>query len=143
MHVNDIGQMVRNVWDELPTHFPSIETDTFIVMPNHIHGIVQISDPVGAGSPRPVPHAGAETAPLRTGTQTPLRTWTLGQIVAYFKYQSTKQINGIRNLPGVRLWQRGYYERVIRNERELEAMRSYIANNALKWDVDPEHPPSS
>lgn len=111
-------------------------------MPNHVHGIVVIMEtvniPVGAGSPRPdqpgiVGSKGAETAPLR-------RRPTLGQIVAYFKYQSTKRVNQIRGTPSLPLWQRNYYEHVIRHEDELNEIRTYIAENPLKWELDENYP---
>lgn len=92
--------MVNECWERLPDHFAKVELDAFVVMPNHVHGIVIITN-VGAGSPRPA-FEGAETAPLRQPT--------LGQIVAYFKYQSTQRINRIRGTPGLPLWQRNYYE---------------------------------
>ena len=65
---------------------------------------------------------------------------TLGQIVAYFKYQSSKRINSIRGTPGMPVWQRNYYEHIIRNERDLDEIRQYIINNPLKWELDTENP---
>ncbi|OGT98751.1 MAG: hypothetical protein A2X80_06045 [Geobacteraceae bacterium GWB2_52_12] len=108
-------------------------------------------NPVGAGYPRPVfdqpnKNQGGETpenlggkTPMNQGGETPpLRT--LGQIIGYFKYQSTKQINQMRKNPGYPVWQRNYYERVIRDERELDAARKYIVENPIKWDLDRENP---
>ena len=65
---------------------------------------------------------------------------SLGQIVAYYKYQTTKQINRVLGPPGAPFWQRNYFDHVIRSERELKAIRRYIAENALKWDLDRDHP---
>ena len=65
---------------------------------------------------------------------------TLGQIVAYFKYQSTKGINERRGMPGARLWQRNYYEHVIRDDADLRKLREYVMNNPLKWELDQSHP---
>jgi REP element-mobilizing transposase RayT len=81
---------------------------------------------VGAGLPRPL-HA-AHRRP------------TLGQIVAFFKYQSTRSINAVTETPGVRVWQRNYYEHVIRNDESLDALRTYVAENPLRWDLDGLHP---
>jgi REP element-mobilizing transposase RayT len=64
----------------------------------------------------------------------------LGQIVAYFKYQSTKHINLARVLPGVSVWHRNYYEHIIRNELGLHNVRHYIANNPAQWSLDNENP---
>jgi hypothetical protein len=66
----------------------------------------------------------------------------LGQIIAYFKYQTTKSINQIHQTPGIRIWQRNYYEHVIRNETDLNDVRQYIINNPLQWDMDKENPNS-
>jgi putative transposase len=151
MQCNAHGHIVQACWEELPRHYGHVTLDAFVIMPNHVHGIIWIAN-VGAGSPRPVPsndaRAGAETAPLRqsdvqaaaAGTQVaPLRP-PLGQIVAYFKYQASKLINAKRNMPGGAVWQRNYFERVIRNERELNAIRQYIQDNPLRWALDAENP---
>jgi REP element-mobilizing transposase RayT len=76
---------------------------------------------------------GGITPPLR-------RQPTLGQIVGYFKYRSTKEINEMRGMPPVPVWQRGYYERIIRGEKELQIARRYIQENPLKWACDKENP---
>jgi len=68
-----------------------------------------------------------------------LRKITLGQIVAYFKYQSAKRINQIRHAPGVPVWQRNYYEHIIHDDAELQVIRGYIRYNPLKWDEDEEN----
>ena len=74
------------------------------------------------------------------GGETPPLHRTLGQIVAYYKYQSTKEINRIRNTPGIPIWQRNYYEHIIRNENDLNRIREYILNNPLQWDNDENNP---
>ena len=84
-------------------------------MPNHIHGII-IIDNFGDGR-------GEVTSPLPISKQHP----TLGQIIVYFKYQSTKQINQMCNSPGVKLWQRNYYEHVIHDDIDLNRIRQYIS----------------
>ena len=65
---------------------------------------------------------------------------TVGRILAYFKYQSTKRINEMRVTPGAHLWQRNYYEHVIRDEASLHGIRQYVRDNPARWDVDPENP---
>lgn len=139
MRLNDSGRMVEAVWKGLPERFTQVELDEYMIMPNHFHGIIVITDDadlVGAGSPRPkstgIQEQGGETPPLRAPS--------LGQIVGYFKYQSTKQVNMMRDNPGVPVWQRNYYERVIRNEVELNAARKYIVENPMKWAEDKENP---
>ena len=133
--LNDFGRIVESVWNDLPDYFSQITLDQFIVMPNHVHGIIIIRPSVGAGFPRPQFSSnltGAETAPLQNTK--------LGKIVAYFKYQTTKQMNRISKTPGLRIWQRNYYEHIIRSEKSLLTIHQYIRNNPLKWDLDPENP---
>ncbi len=74
------------------------------------------------------------------GVTPPLRKWTLGQVVGYLKYQTTKQINLVRDNPGVSVWQRNYYERVVRDESELTGIREYIQCNPKRWEEDEENP---
>lgn len=166
MELNEVGQMVEEWWAKSPDKFPGVVLDEFIIMPNHFHGIVVITDHVGAGSPRPIlikddvgagfprpllpinHKQGGETPDNQTqggvtqgGETPPLRRQpTLGHIVGYFKCQTTKQINQMCDNPGVPVWQRNYYERVIRNEDELQRVRKYIAENPLKWAQDKENP---
>lgn len=137
MVLNDAGLMVAGWWANVVVHFPNVVLDEYIIMPNHFHGIVLLN-PVGAGSPRPMltnTNQGGETPPLRMPT--------LGQVVGYFKYQATKQINIMRDNPGVPVWQRNYHERIIRSEAELHAIREYIQNNPANWAEDKEYPHST
>jgi REP element-mobilizing transposase RayT len=137
MLLNEFGGCVVRWWDDIPRHFVGVDTDAFVVMPNHVHGIIVI---VGAGLPRPygtiATHTamGAETAPLRG------RRPSLGNIVAYFKYQTTKTINEMRQTPSAPVWQRNYYEHIIRDEEPLNRIREYIINNPLQWALDRENP---
>ena len=127
MRLNDAGRMVRAVWEELPDRYPGIETDAFVVMPNHVHGIIVI---VGSG---PVVGAGPRACPDHNQTPTQIGQpqgvaptgLSLSDAVHRFKTLTTKRYaDGVRDhgwpLFRSRLWQRNYYEHVIRNERELE-----------------------
>lgn len=120
--LNEIGQIVERTWIQLPSYFKTIDIDKFVVMPNHIHGIIML------------------TSHCRGGVTPPLRRPTLGQIVAYFKYQATKSINRLSNTPGNRVWQRNYYEHITRNEEDLNEIRGYILNNPPEWALDEENP---
>ena len=135
MVLNEAGRMIQSVWDELPQHYPGVDIDAFVVMPNHVHSILVFENRVGAGFPCPEKNAqtkeGAVTAPLRK---------TLGSVVAYFKYKSTKSINKFQDTSGCRLWQRNYYEHIIRNEDDLNRIREYIIYNPVQWITDPENP---
>jgi putative transposase len=116
--LNQYGKLVEEAWNYLPNHFPSIELDSAVIMPNHFHGILLI-------------------LPARSETE---NRPTLGNIIAYFKYQSTKQIDRIRQLPNQKIWQRNYYEHIVRTEETLEKLRRYIENNPQKWHEDGLHP---
>ena len=138
MRLNDAGCIIDEAWQRISTHFSGVDIDQCVIMPNHFHGIVST---VGAGSPRPDLSRNVNKIPETQGGETPpLRGVTLGQVVGYFKYQSTKSINQQRNTPGVPVWQRNYYERVIRDDAELHAIRQYICDNPLKWAEDENHP---
>lgn len=140
MVLNDFGRVVEKWWHQIPVHFSNVETWTFVIMPNHIHGIIVITD-AGRGAvsapdnENKIEHKGEMTSPLRA------RKPTLGQIVAYFKYQSTKEMNGLDN-PGTitKFWQRNYYDRVIRDEREMDRVHRYIESNPSRWADDGENP---
>ncbi|MDO8126351.1 MAG: hypothetical protein Q6359_03900 [Candidatus Brocadiales bacterium] len=131
MVLNEIGQMVRKAWTELPTHYMGVDIDEFVIMPNHLHGIIILTDNCRGGVTPPY-YVGEATSPLRKPT--------LGQIVAHFKYRTTKSINQISNTPGNHIWQRNYYEHVVRNEDDLNEIREYVINNPLKWELDGENP---
>jgi len=138
MLLNDAGLMVQTVWKGLSRRFPNIRSDVYVVMPNHFHAIVIILD-VGA------PLVGAQNrADTRPGAGTRPAP-TLGDIVGAFKSLTTNEyIRGVRRFgwtpfPG-RLWQRNYYEHIVRNEDELERIREYIVNNPIRWHLDRENP---
>jgi REP element-mobilizing transposase RayT len=147
MMLNDAGRMVQTEWEQLRERFPSIELDAYIVMPNHFHAIVIITDPndvnVGAGLV-PAPNGATTNGATTTGATTRVAP-TLGDIVGAFKSLTTNAyIRGVRELGwppfDKRVWQRNYYERIIRNERELNAIRQYIHDNPGNWFDDVENP---
>ena len=144
MRLNRFGNVVNKCWREIPHHFPDVEIDTFVIMPNHFHGILVIHNCRGTACRTTSINnmrRGEVTSPTPRDAETaPLRKHTLGQIIAYFKYQTTKSINKIRLTPGNRVWQRNYYEHVIRNEDDLNEIRQYILDNPVKWDIDENNP---
>ncbi len=132
MVLNDAGQMVKSVWDELPIHYP-IKIDAFVVMPNHVHGIIQTVGATPCGCPI-----------IKGQAQGPALTMSLSDAVHRFKSFTTSQYQ--RNVLNNdwtpfrhRLWQRNYYERVIRNTKELASIQEYIINNPRQWSTDPEN----
>ena len=124
MQLNANGWEVQVLWNELPNRFARLELDAFVVMPNHVHGIAAF---VGAGLALPGENGAASSAP------------TLGDVVRAFKSLSAIRVNRLMMRSGP-LWQRNYYEHIIRSERELDKIREYIATNPLKWSLDRENP---
>jgi REP-associated tyrosine transposase len=122
MVLSDAGGLVESVWNGLMERFTTIELDAFVVMPNHVHFIVNIVGAVGKDG------AGQGRAP------------TLDRIVGAFKSITAAQVNRLLSRTGQPLWQRNYYERVIRNELELHGLQDYIIHNPLKWADDTENP---
>lgn len=138
MMLNEIGRIVQACWDAIPDHMAHVDIDEFVVMPNHMHGIVVIRERAagaraGARHDAPV-HAPAAPAPGRPPGIPP---GALGQIVASFKSSVSRQVyrDGLlpRNVP---VWQRNYWDHVIRDAAEYARIAEYIRNNPAKWDRD-------
>jgi REP element-mobilizing transposase RayT len=135
MQLNDAGRMIERWWAELTSKYPGVETDESIIMPNHFHGIISIVGAALRGRPDPNRKSGPphEDAP------------TLGEIVSWFKSMTTNEYircveeHGWMPFPG-KLWQRGYYEHVVRDENELHFIRQYIVLNPTQWALDRENP---
>ena len=145
MQLNAAGAIVESVWDGLPSHYPRVELDAFVIMPNHVHCVVLLTamNDVGAGF-KPARtgdgrgdiwagdvRAGLKPAPTRHG---------LPEIIRAFKTFTARGINEIRNTAGRPVWHRNYYEHVIRNEKSLIRIRQYILDNQARWAVDRENP---
>lgn len=127
------GALVREEWFRTATLRPYVELEeaAFVVMPNHVHGIIWIDDDAVGARRRRAP------APERFGS--PVRG-SLATIVRAFKAVTTRRINELRGTPGEPFWQRNYYEHVIRDDRSLRQIRQYIADNPLRWATDSENP---
>ena len=130
MRLNDVGRVVQTVWDGLPERFPTIELDACVVMPNHVHGILVL---VGAGLAMPLWGA-ASSAPTGSASA------TLGIMLRAFKSISAVGVNRLLSRSGQPLWQRNYYEHIIRSEESLNRIREYIATNPMRWELDRENP---
>ncbi len=136
MRMNAAGQLVADTWTHLPVRFPCIELDAFVVMPNHLHGVLVLSDPpatVGAGLALP------NNASDFKKQGTPRSAPTLADVVGAFKSISAIACNRLLNRSGCPFWQRNYYEHVIRHEKDLERIREYIENNPGRWAEDKEN----
>ncbi len=137
MNLNEFGKIAAAGWDDLSSYYNSaIKLDAFTVMPNHIHGIMVITGAKWFGP--------LTDNPIKTGGETPplQKPPALGQILGYYKYQSAARINTLRKTAGASLWQRGYYEQVIRDDQALNRIREYIAGNPPRWRLDRENPQS-
>ena len=153
MDLNEYGNIVQECWYDLPNHYPTIELDSFVVMPNHIHGIVilkthlenresadskcltmgnRFSD-AGAGF-KPAP---ASITPVEHAR--PFKYHGLPEIVRALKTFSARRINILRDMRGVPVWQRNYHEHIIRRGTSLNRIQRYILMNPLKWEWDREN----
>jgi len=158
MRLNEYGQTVRDEWLKTPALRPNVELGEWVVMPNHIHGIVVItsrgmSSTAPGGDVSPTAGRGVlQYAPTMADTdmgelsnaptpklQSPSQT--IGAIVRGFKSATTKRINemrinqGINNTPRP-VWQRNYWEHIIRNEESYQHIAAYIINNPAQWEID-------
>lgn len=131
MRPNEYGEVVRQKWFRTGDVREGVilPPEEFVVMPNHMHGIVHIV----VGATRRV----APTSPRAASGPT---SGSIGAIIGQFKSQTAKRINALRQSPGAPVWQRNYYEHIVRDEISLEEIREYIATNPLKWQVDRENP---
>jgi len=139
-----IRTIAEGCWLEIRDHFTAVELDEWVVMPNHLHGIVAIVDD-GRGMACRTP-TGIDRRGDRLGRPyTPNRPHgpapgSIGAIVGQFKSIVTKRINAFRGTPGAAVWQRNYYEHIIRNEDELNRLRQYMLDNPVQWEMDGNNP---
>jgi len=123
--VNEIGAIIEEEWFRSPI-VRKIVLDAFVVMPNHVHGIV-FMDSVGATGRSPAPRSGPGRG-------------SLGSFVGNFKAATTRRIRALSLTPDKPVWQRNYYEHIIRDDKSLDAIREYIENNPANWATDRQNP---
>ena len=131
------GKIIQSEWIKSSKIRKEIRLDHFIIMPNHIHGIIFITTqnhPLRSTDANDVGATGR--SPLPRGP----KPKSLGSFVAGFKSIVTKRVNELRKTPGISVWQRNYYDHIIRNENELHLIRKYIVNNPAQWEYDRENP---
>jgi REP element-mobilizing transposase RayT len=121
VRLSDVGRAIAQCWKDVPRHFQTVELDLYVVMPNHLHGLIALTE------------AADSLPPVRTRP-------SVHTVVGAFKSAATRRVNVMRNTPGVSLWQRTYYDHVVRTEQGLERIREYIANNPIRWEIDEENP---
>ena len=142
MCLNDLGLIVEREWLKTPELRPKTELDAFVVMPNHFHAILLIDDSRRGVShtpndqshtPKHQPNTPTQYGPTSAKQKFHSPSQTIGAIIRGFKSAVTAQINGHYSTSGIHVWQRNYYEHVIRNEKGLKTIREYIVANPLQW----------
>jgi REP element-mobilizing transposase RayT len=128
MVLNEMGEIVREEWEQTAVVRPNVELGEYVIMPNHVHGILVFVDDIVGASRRLAP------------TKTTLQPNSLGAVIGQFKSIVTKRINRLQNMAGRPVWQRNYYEHIIRNEREWDNIHRYIESNPSMWAEDEENP---
>ena len=121
VQLNELGRLVEEEWQRTAAVRPSVEVDLYVVMPNHLHGLLWISE------------SQLEQIPERTAT---VRSNSLGSIIAQFKSKVTKRSRSLANPRSLPIWKRNYYDHIVRNERSLERIRNYILENPSRWSED-------
>jgi putative transposase len=130
MHLSQLGRITNGSWARIAQNSPRVQLDEFIIMPNHVHGILVIGDD---------PSDAVSRGETREQFGKPV-AGSLPSIVRSFKSVVTRLINDKRRTQGAPVWQRNYYEHIIRNQDELERVRAYIAGNPACWTTDQENP---
>ena len=126
MCLNELGKIIHSAWMDLPNHYLFLELGTFSVMPNHVHAVVILTEDARIGT-------GLRPAPT-------VHRHGLSEIVRAFKSFSGRRLNEYLGTPGHVVWQRNYYERIIRNPEEWGRINRYVEANAIQWEKDKENP---
>ena len=108
-----IGAVAEGVIRQIPDKYPAVVVDKYVIMPDHIHLLLRITPNIGTGDPSP----------------------TLGSVMGWYKYQVTRQANLLTGTQGERIFQRSYYDHVIRNQQDYDEIWQYIENNPRKWVI--------
>ena len=130
MHLYDLGKIAQECWLQLPDHFFDIEVEPFVVMPNHLHGIIIIHENDRRGTIYRAPTTEKFGQPAVGSISTIMRT-----------YKAAVSRLATRKLGMVKIWQRNYYEHIVRNQSDLESIANYILNNPSHWSDDPDNTP--
>jgi REP element-mobilizing transposase RayT len=120
--LNRYGEIVDQCWRDLPKHYPNCSLDSFVIMPNHVHGIIVIDNGNVVGN----------------GLK-PFPTHRLSEMIRGFKTFSSRKINEEIKISNKFRWQKSFYDHIIRNDKSLENLRQYIMYNPLKWELDIEN----
>ncbi|MFH1196927.1 MAG: transposase [bacterium] len=138
MMLNEFGKIVDVCWNEIPTHYSTVELDYYQIMPNHIHGIIILNNPAELKTNNSEQNQNSLNNQI---VETPYKASlppTLGDIVGKFKGAVTREIHKLRHKSFT--WQPRFYDHIIRNEKELFHIRKYIEQNPLKWSIEKDNP---
>ncbi len=136
--LNPFGKIVEEMWLKIADVRPHLSMDEYVVMPNHVHGIVMIhTRPENVGATHWVAPTNKTDQPHGPAPD------SLGAIIGQFKAVATKGVNRTRDTPGRAIWQRNYYEHIIRNDKALNRIREYIHYNPRRWHLDRYNPDAS
>ncbi|MBD2576241.1 transposase [Oscillatoria sp. FACHB-1406] len=126
VHLNALGKIARSCWQEIPHHFDGVNLDVFVIMPNHLHGLLTILHETAWSS-----EATQEFGKMVSGS--------VSSILRCYKAAVTRKINLLCNSKAYPIWQKNYYEHIVRDEESLSSIRQYIIDNPLVWENDPEY----
>lgn len=134
VQLSQIGKIVENCWQAIPLHFKSVSLDAYVIMPNHLHGIVKINEKrnVGATHASPFLSKGPDSIPKGPSPQ------SLCAIIGSYKSAATKRTHKAGLINGQSIWQRNYFEHIIRDDEDYERIIEYIQTNPLNWEMDEE-----
>lgn len=127
LKLNDIGHVVKDCWEEIPKHFPNMELDQYVIMPNHIHGLIVIE--------RQLPGR-KRSSPDRNN----VAPQSLGVVVRSFKAAVSRAVKQRSKGSVSPVWQRNYFEHVVRNDEDFSRIREYIFLNPIQWEEDEDNP---
>jgi len=128
MVLNNIGEIINRCWREIPNYYQGTGIGVFQIMPNHLHGIIEINHKPDVGAIHELP------------LQIKRRNMLIPKIIGRFKMNTAKRINILRRTPGCQFWQRNYYEHIVRDDDDLNRIRAYIRENPLNWGKDKNNP---
>jgi REP element-mobilizing transposase RayT len=148
IYLNEIGKMSDRIWHEIPEHFPNAAVDQFIVMPNHLHGIIQILEKNQNKDTAKERGLMNQAPTLQRSSDCDFNSvqWImmknqalgLGKIIRFFKARSALEIRNKKSISFY--WQRNYFEHIVRDKSELFRIRNYIRENPVNWSMDEDNP---